>query len=544
MAETKADDTGRSTTRSSTGSATRSGSRRSRSCWCAREPAQDLVGQAPALAVQGPVPRRRPPAGLNPPGADGRGRPSGRRPPGPSRAEWASVAAPRGHGTADPPTLPGSGRRTATGRNHPAVAAVDGADRRAAWARASSLLAPCTATPRVLRRRLQLRRDVPRDPGPGHPRGRQPLRGGGRPQAAARALRLRGAFELFGTTELWSVRVLAMLAAALTALLLAIEARRRYGSGARVGRRDPVRRVDDRVRAPGRAGRELRDLHAPGDDRRGAPRAARPASASGAAVAVATLAKQTGAATLLPVLYLAGGRAAGAASPTPRSASRVPVAVVALLVGPGQLLYWTVLGNGSYVSVKTASTYVLSTFVLMTLTWVACNLPILCELPRAWRDRRLTSRDGRDRHRPVAVAASRRRHGHGRPALLRPLLPAARTTAVPAHRRRARRAARGASRPRSSRSPRRAARVLGRRATSCGRSTPSPNYQTVSKYLADAHEPGDRVAVWGSVPEIYWASNRRRRRASSRRPGFLADVQPGPAREDAAPKDDDPVVWQ
>ena len=37
------------------------------------------------------------------------------------------------------------------------------------------------------------------------------------------------AFELFDTNDLWSVRVLAIGAAALTALLVAIEARRRYG---------------------------------------------------------------------------------------------------------------------------------------------------------------------------------------------------------------------------------------------------------------------------------------------------------------------------
>ncbi|MFI5053884.1 MAG: glycosyltransferase family 39 protein, partial [Acidimicrobiia bacterium] len=39
-------------------------------------------------------------------------------------------------------------------------------------------------------------------------------------------------FAFFETTALWSVRVVAMLAVALTALLLAIEARRRYGKRA------------------------------------------------------------------------------------------------------------------------------------------------------------------------------------------------------------------------------------------------------------------------------------------------------------------------
>src|SRR2546427_7687289 len=39
-------------------------------------------------------------------------------------------------------------------------------------------------------------------------------------------------FALFSTTALWSVRIMAMLAVALTALLVALEARRRYGQRA------------------------------------------------------------------------------------------------------------------------------------------------------------------------------------------------------------------------------------------------------------------------------------------------------------------------
>jgi 4-amino-4-deoxy-L-arabinose transferase-like glycosyltransferase len=39
-------------------------------------------------------------------------------------------------------------------------------------------------------------------------------------------------FAFFGTSALWSVRVIAMLAVALTALLLAVEARRRHGARA------------------------------------------------------------------------------------------------------------------------------------------------------------------------------------------------------------------------------------------------------------------------------------------------------------------------
>ena len=76
---------------------------------------------------------------------------------------------------------------------------------------------------------LQLRRDVPRHPGPGDPTRRRALRGRHRPQAAARAVLYAATFAFFGTTALWSVRVVAMLAVALTALLLASRRRRRYG---------------------------------------------------------------------------------------------------------------------------------------------------------------------------------------------------------------------------------------------------------------------------------------------------------------------------
>ena len=91
-------------------------------------------------------------------------------------------------------------------------------------------------------------------------------------------------FAFFETTALWSVRIVAMLAVALTALLLAIEGRRRYGRARGMDRWDPVRRRDGLVRAPGRPGRQLRGVHAAVDDggdpvrtpRAGLPRRASP----------------------------------------------------------------------------------------------------------------------------------------------------------------------------------------------------------------------------------------------------------------------------
>jgi hypothetical protein len=38
---------------------------------------------------------------------------------------------------------------------------------------------------------------------------------------------------------------------------------------------------------------------------------------------------------------------------------------------------------------------------------------------------------------------------------------------------------------------------------------PEPNYESVSRYLASVTNPDDPIFVWGSVPEIYWASGRK-----------------------------------
>src|SRR6266480_2721281 len=122
-------------------------------------------------------------------------------------------------------------------------------------------------------------------------------------------------FTVFGTTALWSVRVLAMLAVALTALFLALEARRRYGN--RAAWIAGVLMVLGSVAFAPQDGQaaNFEIFMLPGMTAAVLLAQRGRSFSSGVAVAIATLAapvclasvaiaKQTGAATLIPVLYL------------------------------------------------------------------------------------------------------------------------------------------------------------------------------------------------------------------------------------------------
>src|SRR5688572_21756579 len=113
-----------------------------------------------------------------------------------------------------------------------------------------------------------------------------------------------GTFELFGAHDLWMARVAAMVAAALTAFLVGLEARRRYGrrAGWGAGLLCTFALIAFAPQDGQAANFEIFML----PPMIGAVMLARrgQAAASGVAVAVATLAKQTGALTLLPVFYL------------------------------------------------------------------------------------------------------------------------------------------------------------------------------------------------------------------------------------------------
>jgi hypothetical protein len=193
------------------------------------------------------------------------------------------------------------------------------------------------------------------------------------------------------------------------------------------------------------------------------------------------------------------------------------------------------------VSVGTASLYVVSTFVLMTLAWLACNLPIVWRVPEAWSARRLKARDGGTDtdlwlwfiSGALSVAVGLRFFGHYYIQLIPPLcLLTAGSLA---------------------RAPRRigtmtltfaavAAVAFSLAGYFMSPYGSEPAYQSVSKFLATHSKKNDRVLVWGSVPEIYWASNLS---PSTRfiTTSTLTNSFPGRPAFDATPEKASSLIW-
>jgi 4-amino-4-deoxy-L-arabinose transferase-like glycosyltransferase len=349
-------------------------------------------------------------------------------------------------------------------------------------------------------------------------------------------------FTFFGTTALWSVRVVAMLAVALTALLLAIEARRRYG--ARAGWIAGILFVVAMITFMPQDGQAANFEVFMLPSMTAAILFARRGRGflAGVAVAAAMLAKQTGAATLLPVVYLIARKRGKRGIAEVFAGFTIPTALVALAVGPSQLLYWTVLGNGSYVGMKTMTTVVLTLFLFMTGMWMLCNLPILWKIPSAWKDRKLVALDGeRDTDlwlwtlsAAVSVAVGLRFFGHYYIQLIPPLALLAAGALSRGSRAWARRGVAFAL-------------MVGVLFSAAGYffhpGVQEPNYQSVSRYLATTTNPDDPIYVWGSVPEIYWASGRRpatRFLTSS----FMTGTYPGRPPADANTGADTAAAWE
>ena len=349
-------------------------------------------------------------------------------------------------------------------------------------------------------------------------------------------------FAITGTTDLWSVRVAAMLAVLATAVLLAFEARRRAGPRAMwiAGFLTVVALVAFAPQDGQAANFEIFMLPAMVAAvvlaRRGH------GTTAGIAAAFAALAKQTGAAVLLPVGYLLWKRRGRNGIADALVGFLIPILLVAMWFGPRQIAYWTVLGNGSYVGLKTASTLVIAMFVLMTIGWAACNIPILWTLPRSWRARRDAADDGATNtdlwlwllSGAVSVAIGLRFFGHYYLQLVPPLV----LLAAIALSRASTRAVKATIA---------FALVSGLLFSAAGYFLkpfgPEPEYQRVARYLAAHADANDYVQVWGNVPEIYWASGTRPATRFIATNSLLAKNEPG--RSAAAPnREPDPRVWK
>jgi hypothetical protein len=263
------------------------------------------------------------------------------------------------------------------------------------------------------------------------------------------------------------------------------------------------------------------------------------AFSSGAAVALATLTKQTGAATLLPVLYLVWRQRGRRGVADAFGGFTLPLVLVAILVGPGELLFWTTIGNGSYLGISGQWGMVLLTLVLMTAAFAVVNLPIVWTLPRAWRERRTAGGGDTDLwlwllSAALSVAVGLRFFGHYYLQLLPPLVLI--TTGVLVR-----------SSGRAVKRTIALAAGIAVIAASLGFLVRPFNekaqYKTVSQYLKDRAGPEDRILVWGHVPEIYWASGKRpaTRFLTS---GFLSGWEPGRPGNDVNVKDATAGAWE
>jgi len=310
-------------------------------------------------------------------------------------------------------------------------------------------------------------------------------------------------FAVTGSNHLGWIRTLAMGSVALTGLLLVVEGRRRYGTRAGVlaGFLFVFASVSFAPQDGQAANFEVFMLPA----MTAAVLLARQDrfAGSGVAVAVATLAKQTGAATLLPVLYLAWRAGRRATVTRAGLGFAIPLGVVAILVGPGQLLFWAVLGNGSYLGIGSASFYVIGVFAVMTAAFVLCNAPVVASTVAAWHHRH--DRDDVDlwlwlASGAISIAVGFRFFGHYYLQLLPPLCLLAggalatatgriRTIAVAT----AAVIAVGFS-------------IMGHVAQPFGE---EPQYHAVSRFIEANASETERILVWGALPEVYWASNRR-----------------------------------
>ncbi|MGW1000087.1 ArnT family glycosyltransferase [Streptomyces sp. NPDC002520] len=309
------------------------------------------------------------------------------------------------------------------------------------------------------------------------------------------------AFAVCGSGSLTPVRVLAVLAQLLTAVLLASLARRRWGDTA--GRTAGVLYLLVSV------GLSPEDAQAATFEVFILPCTAAALwcadrgrwGAAGAAVACAFLTKQTGGAVLVPVAWLLHQ------SDTPRGGAlrlaagfALPVLAVAQLTDPAGFLFWTVTGSTAYATFTGSELHVLVRALTNTAILAVACAGLVPPVVRALRTAVTATADLWLWLASSVVAVTLGFHFFGHYYLQ--LTPPAALLATAALR----------TLPRE-----RLTAALGTSACACalflawGLLAPRPELahaQRLATALAHRTGPDDRVLVWGMHPETYWLAGR------------------------------------
>jgi 4-amino-4-deoxy-L-arabinose transferase-like glycosyltransferase len=312
-------------------------------------------------------------------------------------------------------------------------------------------------------------------------------------------------FRVTGSDGLASVRFLAVLAQAATALLLAVEARRRFtwkqaplvaGVGYLLATvafapADAQAANFEIFMLPLMTAAFLLAVR----DRPGP---------AGVALAVATLTKQTAALAVLPLAVLAWRTRRGRGLAVLGAAFVVPIIVAAILFGPHDFVRWVFTANAGYADVSGAIGYAFSNGVARTAWFLLGSAALLVLLPWAWGHRRadadlwLWLLSGM-----VAVSLGFRFFPHYYLQLLPPVALLATRALSSFDRERRRRVLPIVT-------------VLAVAVTAwfvIPAFTNGDNRDTkialdVATYVRAHTSPDQRVLVWGQAPEVYWSSGR------------------------------------
>lgn len=341
------------------------------------------------------------------------------------------------------------------------------------------------------------------------------------------------AFRLTGSDSLLSVRLLAVVAHVATALLVAAIARRRWSDRAGVAAAllylvaavgfvpaDGQAANFEVFMVPFTAAAVLLAL----EDR---------TAGSGVAAAFATLGKQVGGATLLPVAWLTWRRRGARRLPTLLTAFISPVALAALWFGARDFLYWVFDDSNGYLDPSGSWGVSIRRGIVWTLIFAAANLAAVLLADRAWARRR----DDVElwlwlAGAAVGVSAGLRFFGHYYLQLAPPLalLAAGALEGAPGWIRR-RTAALGALSV--------AVFMVMAVATTPTILRPTARLRSV----IDANSaPGQPIFVWGEVPQVYWDADRP---PASRflTVGFLTGYSGGRANDQIGPEHAVPGAW-